>query len=182
MNWLFSSTSHLTLKPVYTLFFQMPLITRELRKVCVWMEDGSAKVLNLSVKCEVWFKRQYASHTFSLTLWFVFSFLNKWLVGGSDGTHSLVTTELFDEKNQVWVQGPNLTSPRANVSVIEVAGKLYAIGEFETEPCKWETVNKNFILAFQVDFPENAFSIRLNIWIQTRMNGPHSLTWTSVHR
>jgi len=51
-------------------------------------------------------------------------------VGGSDGTHSLSSTEIFDEESQTWVVGPNLTTPRANVSVVSVAGKLYAIGGF----------------------------------------------------
>lgn len=40
------------------------------------------------------------------------------------------TTEVYDEATNAWVQGPNLTTPRANISVVVVANKLYAIGGF----------------------------------------------------
>lgn len=46
------------------------------------------------------------------------------------GTHSLSSTEIFDEESKTWVVGPNLTTSRANVSVVSVAGRLYAIGGF----------------------------------------------------
>lgn len=51
-------------------------------------------------------------------------------VGGSDGSHSLNSTECYDEVNKCWVAGPNLTSPRSNVSVAVVQNRLYAIGGF----------------------------------------------------
>uniref|UniRef100_A0A182UE47 Uncharacterized protein n=1 Tax=Anopheles melas TaxID=34690 RepID=A0A182UE47_9DIPT len=51
-------------------------------------------------------------------------------VGGSDGSHSLNTTECYDEESKCWIAGPNLTSPRSNVSVAVVQNRLYAIGGF----------------------------------------------------
>lgn len=51
-------------------------------------------------------------------------------MGGSDGSHSLNSTECYDEVNKCWIAGPNLTSPRSNVSVAVVQNRLYAIGGF----------------------------------------------------
>lgn len=53
-----------------------------------------------------------------------------YIVGGSDGTHSLSSTEYYDEETKSWTVGPNLTIPRANVSVVVVGERLYAIGGF----------------------------------------------------
>lgn len=53
-----------------------------------------------------------------------------YIVGGSDGTHSLSSTEYYDEETKTWTAGPNLTISRANVSVVVVGERLYAIGGF----------------------------------------------------
>lgn len=53
-----------------------------------------------------------------------------YVVGGSDGTHSLSTTEIFDEQTQTWSVGPSMTTPRANVGVAVVGDRLYAVGGF----------------------------------------------------
>lgn len=61
-------------------------------------------------------------------------FNNKiYVVGGSDGTHSLNSTEVFDEVTQTWVVGPTMTTPRANVEVAVVGDRLYAVGGFSGE-------------------------------------------------
>lgn len=53
-----------------------------------------------------------------------------YVVGGSDGTHSLSTTEIFDWVEQTWIHGPNMTTPRANVGVAVIGNRLYAVGGF----------------------------------------------------
>lgn len=52
------------------------------------------------------------------------------MVGGSDGTHSLATTEIFDWNEQSWTPGPVMTTPRANVGVAVIGKRLYAVGGF----------------------------------------------------
>lgn len=56
-----------------------------------------------------------------------------YVVGGSDGSHSLNSTEIYDEKSQTWVMGPTMTTPRANVEVAVVGDRLYAVGGFSGE-------------------------------------------------
>lgn len=51
-------------------------------------------------------------------------------MGGSDGTQSLATTEMYDPIERVWSPGPNMTTPRANVGVAVVGNRLYAVGGF----------------------------------------------------
>jgi len=51
-------------------------------------------------------------------------------VGGSDGTHSLATTEVFDWDEQMWTPGPTMATPRANVGVAVIGKRLYAVGGF----------------------------------------------------
>lgn len=53
-----------------------------------------------------------------------------YVVGGSDGTHSLSSTEIFDSETQTWMVGPSMTTPRANVGVAVVGDRLYAVGGF----------------------------------------------------
>lgn len=53
-----------------------------------------------------------------------------YVVGGSDGSHSLNSTEYFDAESQTWVVGPSMTTPRANVEVAVVGDRLYAVGGF----------------------------------------------------
>lgn len=52
------------------------------------------------------------------------------MVGGSDGTHSLCTTEVYDPETNTWMPGPSMTTCRANVGVAVVDGRLYAVGGF----------------------------------------------------
>lgn len=53
-----------------------------------------------------------------------------YIVGGSDGTHSLATTEVFDWDEQTWTPGPVMATPRANVGVAVINNRLYAVGGF----------------------------------------------------
>lgn len=53
-----------------------------------------------------------------------------YVVGGSDGTQSLDTTEMYDPDKEIWSQGPRMTTPRANVGVAVIGNKLYAVGGF----------------------------------------------------
>lgn len=53
-----------------------------------------------------------------------------YVVGGSDGTQSLATTEMYDPIERIWSPGPNMTTPRANVGVAVVGNRLYAVGGF----------------------------------------------------
>lgn len=52
------------------------------------------------------------------------------VVGGSDGTQSLVTSEIFDFENNTWGVGPSLIAPRANLSVVTIDNRLFAVGGF----------------------------------------------------
>lgn len=52
------------------------------------------------------------------------------MIGGSDGTHSLCTTEVYDPESNSWMPGPSMTTCRANVGVTVVDGRLYAVGGF----------------------------------------------------
>lgn len=56
-----------------------------------------------------------------------------YVVGGSDGSHSLNTTEIFDEETQTWSVGPSMTTARANVELAVVGDRLYAVGGFSGE-------------------------------------------------
>ena len=52
------------------------------------------------------------------------------VVGGSDGSHSIVSSEIFDAASNSWILGPPLITPRANLSVVVMGSRLYAIGGF----------------------------------------------------
>lgn len=56
-----------------------------------------------------------------------------YVVGGSDGSHSLNTVEIFDEESQTWSVGPRMTTARANVEVDVLGDRLYAVGGFSGE-------------------------------------------------
>lgn len=56
-----------------------------------------------------------------------------YVVGGSDGTQSLCTTEVFDFETNSWSPGPSMTCCRANISVTVIDGKLFAVGGFSGE-------------------------------------------------
>lgn len=56
-----------------------------------------------------------------------------YVVGGSDGSHSLNSVEIFDEESQTWSVGPRMTTARANVEVDVVGDRLYAVGGFSGE-------------------------------------------------
>ena len=51
-------------------------------------------------------------------------------MGGSDGTHSLCTTEVLDMAENCWKPGPTMTTCRTNVSVAVVGDRLWAVGGF----------------------------------------------------
>lgn len=53
-----------------------------------------------------------------------------YVVGGSDGTQSLATTEMYDPNERIWIPGPNMITPRANVGVAVIGNRLYAVGGF----------------------------------------------------
>jgi hypothetical protein len=53
-----------------------------------------------------------------------------YVFGGSDGMHSLCTSEIFDPRMNLWTAGPNMTTRRVNVSGAFVAGKIWAVGGF----------------------------------------------------
>lgn len=53
-----------------------------------------------------------------------------YVIGGSDGTQSLATTEMYDPIARTWSPGPNMTTPRANVGAAVVGNRLYAVGGF----------------------------------------------------
>ena len=55
------------------------------------------------------------------------------VVGGSDGSHSLCTTEIFDAAENAWKPGPTMTTCRANVAVAVVGDRLWAVGGFSGE-------------------------------------------------
>lgn len=37
---------------------------------------------------------------------------------------------MFDPETQTWSPGPNMTTPRSNVGVATIGGRLYAVGGF----------------------------------------------------
>ena len=51
-------------------------------------------------------------------------------MGGSDGTHSLCTTEILDAQDNIWKPGPTMTTCRANVAVAIVDDRIWAVGGF----------------------------------------------------
>lgn len=53
-----------------------------------------------------------------------------YVIGGSDGTQSLCSTEIYDPETNTWMPGPPMTTCRANVGVAVVNDKLYAVGGF----------------------------------------------------
>lgn len=53
-----------------------------------------------------------------------------YVIGGSDGQSSLSSVEIFDPFTQTWSVGPSLITPRANVGVALLNGRLFAIGGY----------------------------------------------------
>lgn len=53
-----------------------------------------------------------------------------YVIGGSDGTKSLCTVEIYDPRMNLWTSGPNMTSCRANVSANLVDDRIWAVGGF----------------------------------------------------
>lgn len=51
-------------------------------------------------------------------------------VGGSDGSSSLDSVEIFDPDSEGWLPGPKMTMPRGNVGVAVLEDRLYAVGGF----------------------------------------------------
>lgn len=54
-----------------------------------------------------------------------------YIVGGTNGTQSLRSVEIYDVKNKKWTQGPELNIARTNVSVAFIDDILFAIGGFD---------------------------------------------------
>ena len=52
------------------------------------------------------------------------------VVGGSDGSHSLCTTEVLDIQENCWKPGPTMTTCRANVAVAVIEDRIWAVGGF----------------------------------------------------
>lgn len=80
-----------------------------------------------------------------MTDWY---FLGKlYVVGGSDGQSSLISVEIYDPELCTWSFGPSLNTPRANVGVAVMNGRLFAIGGFtgkaflESMECLGEDAN-----------------------------------------
>lgn len=53
-----------------------------------------------------------------------------YVVGGSDGAHSLRTVEILDPSARSWTQGPGLSIARANCGVARYRERLFAVGGF----------------------------------------------------
>jgi hypothetical protein len=60
-------------------------------------------------------------------------------VGGSDGSHSLCSTEIYDPQEKTWTPGPNMTTARANVGVAVIGSRLYAVGGFSGMKRSWKS-------------------------------------------
>ena len=52
------------------------------------------------------------------------------MVGGTDGTQSMCTTEVLDMVENAWHPGPTMTFCRGNVGVAKVGEKLWAVGGY----------------------------------------------------
>ena len=52
------------------------------------------------------------------------------MVGGSDGTMALNTVEVYDPETSSWSMGPQISVPRANVGVVVLKNRLFAVGGF----------------------------------------------------
>ena len=51
-----------------------------------------------------------------------------YVVGGSDGSHSLKSVEVLESNN--FILGPQMSIGRANVGVVAYSNRLYAVGGF----------------------------------------------------
>ena len=54
-----------------------------------------------------------------------------YIVGGTNGSSSLKSTEIYDIKKNKFLMGPELNTPRANVSTAFVGEFLFAVGGFD---------------------------------------------------
>ena len=59
------------------------------------------------------------------------------MVGGSDGSKTLDTVDIFDCANNTWTSGPSLQTPRSNAGLAVVADRLYIVGGYGSE---WTTL------------------------------------------
>ena len=53
-----------------------------------------------------------------------------YVMGGSDGSRSLNSVEIFDCDTNSWSSGPALQTPRSNAGVAVIAGRLYIAGGY----------------------------------------------------
>lgn len=54
------------------------------------------------------------------------------MAGGSDGSKSLDSVEVYDYSTNTWTPGPSLQVPRANAGLAVLAGRLYIVGGYES--------------------------------------------------
>ena len=62
--------------------------------------------------------------------YFLHSLGKIYVVGGNDGTSSLLSIEIYDLETQTWSYGPNLSIARANTSAVVYKGRLFCVGGF----------------------------------------------------
>jgi len=53
-----------------------------------------------------------------------------YVIGGSDGQTSMMSTEIFDMLTSTWHVGPSLCTPRANMGVAVIGRRIFAVGGF----------------------------------------------------
>ena len=73
---------------------------------------------------------KYHNNPFSKVVYHLFSIGHLVVVGGSDGSHSLCTTEVLDIHENCWKPGPTMTTCRANVAVAVIEDRIWAVGGF----------------------------------------------------
>ena len=53
-----------------------------------------------------------------------------YVIGGSDGSQSLCSVEIYEPRMNRWSAGPSLSISRANLEAVELEGNLFAIGGY----------------------------------------------------
>jgi len=53
---------------------------------------------------------------------------NVFVCGGFDGVSSLDTVETYDPAADLWTMGPNMNKQRSAAGVVEVKGRIFALG------------------------------------------------------
>ena len=68
--------------------------------------------------------KKFVDDPFSKVICSLFSIGHLVVVGGSDGSHSLCTTEVLDVQENCWKPGPTMTTCRANVAVAVIEDRI----------------------------------------------------------